>query len=145
MYSLCIQYNSTEYSTVALLYTLYTLYTLYILIVVLVHRLLSPVSRLYETRMYRLVRRRDAAGRREKTLGPQPAAPARAAWRRDSGASDAVVQPVQEQEEQRRGGEGRRQGALADAGNGRYLVEIEAKEYNGNISVRDINEIVEIP
>eukprot|EP00946_MAST-07B_sp_MAST-7B-sp1_P002729 g2729.t1 len=34
--------------------------------------------------------------------------------------------------------------ALADAGNGRYLVEIEAKEYNGNINVRDINEIVEI-
>ena len=26
--------------------------------------------------------------------------------------------------------------AMADAGNGRYLVEIEAKEYNGNISVR---------
>jgi len=34
--------------------------------------------------------------------------------------------------------------ALANADNGRYLVEIEAKEYDGNINVRDVNEIVEI-
>jgi len=41
-------------------------------------------------------------------------------------------------------GLGGKKAALANAENGRFLVEIEAKEYQGNTNVRDINEIVEI-
>lgn len=34
--------------------------------------------------------------------------------------------------------------ALASADNGRFLVDIEAKEYVSNVNIRDVNEMVEI-
>jgi len=34
--------------------------------------------------------------------------------------------------------------SLANADNGRFLCDIEAKEYQGNNNIRDTNEIVEI-